>query len=145
MVFLPNPRKIYSQTRFFGLINLSFLILKVLEKLVDRYMRETSLSVRPLHPNQHTYEPGKSCKYALHQLVVRIEGSLYNREMALPALLDVDRSSFDIVLSAVNGRGVWLNYMLREGQKYKCLAPQLGCLLPKDAHREGYYRPCYGI
>jgi hypothetical protein len=35
---------------------------------------------RPLHPNQHAYQSGKSVETALHQLVVRVEKALDQQE-----------------------------------------------------------------
>ena len=47
--------------------------LKTLERMVDRYAREETLALVPVHPNQHAYQAGKSVETALHHLVVRGE------------------------------------------------------------------------
>jgi len=39
--------------------------------MVDRYVRDETLALVPLHPNQHAYQAGKSMETALHHLVVR--------------------------------------------------------------------------
>jgi hypothetical protein len=64
--------------------------LKTLERLVDRFLRDEILASRPLHPNQHAYQAGKSVETALHQLVVRIEKALDQQEIALGAFLDIE-------------------------------------------------------
>ena len=47
-------------------VNLSSLILKTVEKLLDRYIRDEILSFYPLHQNQFAYQAGKSTDTALH-------------------------------------------------------------------------------
>jgi hypothetical protein len=49
------------------------------ERLVDRFLRDEILALRPLHPNQHAYQAGKSLETALHQLVGRVEKALTDR------------------------------------------------------------------
>jgi hypothetical protein len=47
-----------------------------MERLVDRFLRYNILVLKPINPNQHAYQAGKSVKTALHQLVVRVEKAL---------------------------------------------------------------------
>jgi hypothetical protein len=54
-----------------------------MERLVDRFLRDETLALKPLHPNQHAYQTGKSVDTALHQLVVWVEKALDQREIAL--------------------------------------------------------------
>ena len=61
-----------------------------MERLVDRYLRDEALAIVPLHPNQHAYQAGKSVETGLHQLVVRVEKALDQREIALGAFLDTE-------------------------------------------------------
>ncbi|KAK9704100.1 Reverse transcriptase (RNA-dependent DNA polymerase) [Popillia japonica] len=96
-----------------------------MEKLLEKHLRQTSLLQRPLHPNQHAYQSGKSCDSALHQLVSRVEASINNQEIALVAFLDIegafDNTSFKSMIRAASNRGVedtickWIKAML-EGQ-----------------------------
>jgi hypothetical protein len=53
-----------------------------MERLVNRFLRDEVFVLRPLHPNQHTYQAGKSVEMALHQLVVRVEKALDQQEIA---------------------------------------------------------------
>ena len=57
---------------------------------MDRYLRNEALAIVPLHPNQQAYQAGKSVERALHQLFVRVEKALDQREIALGTLLDIE-------------------------------------------------------
>jgi hypothetical protein len=39
-----------------------------MEMLVDRFLRDKTPTLKPLHPIQHAYQAGKSMETALHQL-----------------------------------------------------------------------------
>jgi hypothetical protein len=74
VVFIPKPgRNSYSGPKNFRSISLTSFLLKMLERLVDRFLRDEILVSKQLHPNQHAYQTGKSVETALHQLVVRVE------------------------------------------------------------------------
>jgi hypothetical protein len=60
-----------------------------MERLVDRFLRDEILALKPLHPNQHAYWAGKSVETALHQLVVQVEKALDQQEIALGVFLDI--------------------------------------------------------
>ena len=72
---------------------------------MDRYLRDEPLASKPLHPNQHAYQTGKSVDTALHQLVVRVEKALDQREIALGVFLDIEgalnSTSFDSMCEAL--------------------------------------------
>jgi hypothetical protein len=71
VVFIPTARKnSYTGPRDFRPISLTLFLLKMLERLVDRYIRDGAFVIKPLHPNRHAYQAGKSVEMALHQLVV---------------------------------------------------------------------------
>jgi len=70
-VFIPKPsRDSYGRPKDLRLISLTSFLLKTMERLVDRFLRDEILALMPLHPNQHAYQAGKSVEMALHQLVV---------------------------------------------------------------------------
>jgi hypothetical protein len=58
--------------------------------LVERFLRDEILAFTPLHPNQHTYQAGKSVETALHQLSVWVVKVLDQQETALGVFLDID-------------------------------------------------------
>jgi hypothetical protein len=73
-VFIPKPGKsTYSGPRDYRPISLTSFLLKAMERLVDRYLRDKALILVPLHSNQHAYQARKSVEMALHQLVVWVE------------------------------------------------------------------------
>jgi len=73
-VFIPKPgRNSFSGPRDYKPISLISFLLKTMERLVDRYLRDEALALMPLHPNQHAYQAGKSVETALHQLLVPVE------------------------------------------------------------------------
>jgi len=81
-----------------------------MERLVERFLRDEILVLRPLHPNQHAYNARKSVEMALHQLVVCAEKALDQHEFALSVFLDIegafDNTSYDSMYSALTRHGV---------------------------------------
>jgi len=123
VAFIPKPGKAsYDSAKAFRPISLSSFLLKALERLVDRYLREVPLSKLPMHANQHAYSPGKSTETALHNLVGRIEYALHNKEFALGAFLDIEgaynHARFDVIRNALVRKKVdgfiikWIEAML---------------------------------
>jgi hypothetical protein len=102
-------------------LSVSF-ILKILEKLINRYIRGGVLVEKPLHRYQFTYRVGVSTETALFQVVHRVEKSLKHKHMALGAFLDIegafDNTSFNAMVGAARGRGLeetcckWIKSML---------------------------------
>ena len=67
VMFIPKPgRNSYSRPRDYRPISLTSFLLKTMERLVDRYLRDKALALVPLHPNQQAYQAGKSVKTTLH-------------------------------------------------------------------------------
>jgi hypothetical protein len=81
-----------------------------MERLVDRFIRDEMAGTSPLHPNQHAYQAGKSTETALHQLVVRVEKVLDQKETALGVFLDIEgafnNTSYDSISAAMARHGV---------------------------------------
>ena len=89
VVFKPKPhRNSYNGPRDYRPIRLTSFLLKTMEKLVDKYLRDKSPALMPLHPNQHSYQAGKSVETALHQLAERVEKARDQQETALGVFLD---------------------------------------------------------
>jgi hypothetical protein len=81
-----------------------------MEKLVDRFLRDAILVLKPLHPNHHAYQAGKSVEMALHQLVVQVEKVLDQQEIALGIFLDIEgafnNTSYDSMCATLARHGV---------------------------------------
>jgi len=90
-VFIPKPgRNTYSGPRGYRPISLTSFLLKTMERLVDRYLRDEALAIVPLHPDQHACQAGKLVEMAVHQLVVWVEKVLDQQEIALGTFLDIE-------------------------------------------------------
>jgi hypothetical protein len=77
VVFIPKPGKnSYSGPRDYRPISLTSFPLKTMERLEDRYLRDKTLALMSLHPNQHADQAGKSVETPLHQLNVWDEKAL---------------------------------------------------------------------
>jgi hypothetical protein len=59
-VFIPKPGSdSYGRPKDFRPISLTLFLLKTMERLVDRFLRDEILALMPLYPNQHAYQAGK--------------------------------------------------------------------------------------
>jgi hypothetical protein len=105
VTFIPKPGKLnYTDAKVYRSICLSSLLLKTMEKLVDRHIRDGALKEYPLHRNQHAYQIGKSTETALHNVVTCIEDANEHKDIALGAFLVTEgafnRTSFDTIKQA---------------------------------------------
>jgi hypothetical protein len=67
VTFIPKPGKAsYTEAKAYRPTSLSSFLIKTMEKLVDRYIRDDVMRVRPLHRNQFAYQTGRSTETALH-------------------------------------------------------------------------------
>jgi len=67
VTFLPKSGKNdYTHAKAYRPICLTFFLLKGLEKLVDRHLKDGPLLGLPIHPRQHAFQAGKSTESALH-------------------------------------------------------------------------------
>jgi hypothetical protein len=103
-------RNSYCGPRDFRPISLISFLLKTMERLVARFSRDEILAVKPLHPNHHVYQAGKSVETALHQLMVRVEEALDQQEIASGIFLDIEGAfnytSYNSMCAALARRGV---------------------------------------
>jgi hypothetical protein len=61
VVFIPKPGKAtYGRPKDYRPISLTSFLLKTMERLVDRFIRDEMAVISPLHPNQHAYQAGIS-------------------------------------------------------------------------------------
>ena len=124
VAFIPKPGKTdYSQAKSFRPISLMSFLLKTLEKLLDRHIRDGALFEKPLLQDQCAYTAGKSTETALHRLVTMAEKALETKEVLLAAFLDVegafDNTPFESITRAAGELGIdatscrWIDCMLR--------------------------------
>lgn len=123
VVFIPKPgRAEYAEARAYRPICLNSFLLKTMERILDKYIRDKVNLNSALHENQFAYRPGRSTESALHQLVSRIEENLEVKEIALAAFLDIEgafsNTSFHSMVKALEECGVsktvvrWVSAML---------------------------------
>ena len=122
VVFIPKPGKPLTQAKSLRPISLMSFILKTLEKVLDRHIRDGVMAEKPFHQNQFAYRAGMSTDTALFQVVHRLEKSLNHKEIALGAFLDIegafDNTSFTAITKAARERGLeetccrWIGSML---------------------------------
>jgi hypothetical protein len=111
LTFIPKPGKLdYTEAKAYPPISLLSFLLKTMEKLVDRHIRNGALKKYPLHRNKHAYEIGKSTETALHNVVTNIENPIEHKDIALGAFLHTegafDSTSFDTINKAAERHGI---------------------------------------
>jgi ribonuclease HI len=123
VVFVPKAGKEdYLEAKSFRPISLTSFILKTLEKLIDRYLRDVILRASPLSDSQHAYQPGRSTETAIYELTHALEKSMNGDRGSLAVFLDIegafDRVPVRTVLRALRERGVdegivnWIDNLL---------------------------------
>jgi hypothetical protein len=74
VTFILKPGKLdYTEAKAYCPTSLSSFMLKTMEKLVHRHIRDGALGFHPLHCNQRAYQIGKCTETALHNVVTRVE------------------------------------------------------------------------
>ena len=104
-MFIPKPgRSSYCEPRDFRPIRLTSFLLKTMERLVDKFLRDEIMVLQPLHPNQHANQAGKCVETARHQFVVRVDKAL-DQQFTLGVFLDIegafDNISYDSMCPAL--------------------------------------------
>jgi len=69
-MFIPESGKTnYTEAKAYLPISPSSFMLKTMEKLVERHIRDEILMLHPLHRYQFVYQPEKSTETALHYVI----------------------------------------------------------------------------
>ena len=91
-------------------VSCASILLKGMEKPVEKYITGTFLVDRPLSSEQFAYQPGKSSEMALSRLVRQVEKNFSDREVMIAIFLDIqgafDNVSFGSILRAMQAHGV---------------------------------------
>jgi hypothetical protein len=108
LTYIPKPGKLdYTEAKTYSPISLSSFLEKIMEKLVDRHIRDSALKKYPLHQNQHTYQIGKCTETALHIVITPIENATEHKDIALEAFLDIEGAfDFDAIKQAAERHGI---------------------------------------
>ena len=126
VIYIPKVGRKSGLAKSLRPISLSCCLVKVLERVLDREIRDSILIQYPLHSHQFAYQAGKSTVAALQALKNQITKSFKVGEYALGAFLDIagafDNTSFEAIAEALVMKGVsrdtagWIVKML-EGRE----------------------------
>lgn len=110
VVFIPKQGKEdYTLAKSFRPISLTSFMLKMLEKIVDRYLIENTLHEFPFHRGQHAYQKQRSTETALHAITREIERALHHGNWALAIFFDVegafDKARTRVICTELQSRG----------------------------------------
>ena len=110
MVFIPKPKKDYSDPKGFRPISLMTFLIKTCEKLVHWEIEQTVLKDRPLSKQQYGFRKNFSCDTAISSLVQGIESLILRDKMALCVFLDVEGAfnniSYKSIIKAMYNRKI---------------------------------------
>jgi AraC-like DNA-binding protein len=81
-------------------------MVKMMEKLVDRHIRDQLLELCSLHRYQLAYQPGKSTETALHHVITQWKTGKLHLELSYVLNGASDGASFDIITEAAKGIGL---------------------------------------
>ena len=85
------------------------VILKGLEKLVKWELAKTSLTVNPLHINQHAYSRSQNTDTALIQVVDEAQKGILRKDLTLGVFIDISGAfnnlKTEMALQAMRDRG----------------------------------------
>lgn len=152
ITFIPkNGKKAYDTPDAFRPISLMSFLLKILEKLIDKYLRENGVENR-LSDAQHAYRKSRGTDSAHHALCSHIDKAINYNEIAIATFVDIkgafDFTRFETIREAAIDFGIeewiiaWIENMLKtrtikaalgEAEiKYNATrgCPQGGCLSP---------------
>jgi ribonuclease HI len=125
VIFIPKAgRRPSEDPKSYRPISLSSVMLKIMEKILDRHIRENILKANPLSRHQYAYQTGKSTEAALKTLVEKIKKSFNDKQVCLGGFLDImgafDHTSFESICRNLYRKGVdantckWVKSMLTE-------------------------------
>jgi hypothetical protein len=105
VTFILKPEKAnYTEAEAHHPVCLVSFMLKTVERLGDRHIKNEILGLRPLHLYHSAYQPEKSTETALHHVSTLIEEAVENREVTLGDFQDIkgafDSTSIDIITKA---------------------------------------------
>jgi hypothetical protein len=110
VTFIPKTGKAnYTEAKAYRPISLSSFMLKMMENLAEKHIRDEILGLCLLHQYQFATNQGSPLK--LHCIMItHIEEAMENSEVTLGAFLDIqgalDNTQFDIITKAAKRHGL---------------------------------------
>ena len=122
-VFIPKAgKRLSDDAKSYRPISLTSFVLKTMERIIDRYIRDEILIHNPLSQNQYAYQEGKSTVTALQSFVNRIRKVFNDKEIGIAASIDIegafDNTSYQKIMEALVSKNVdrniceWIRNML---------------------------------
>ena len=146
----------WTSPKDFRSISLTSFVLKTVERLVDRYIRDKILATKPLHRDQQTYRAGYSTEKALSKAVNLIEYQLNQKGFVIGTSMDIkcafNHTSSEVIRRAMIRQGVpiavvdWICHMV--GNRNITITKgnnTLRGIVESGCRREEYYLPCCGV
>jgi hypothetical protein len=92
-MFIPKPRKDdCTEAKAYRPVSLSSFLLKMMEELVDRHVRDSAMGKFQLHRNQHVCSTGKFTEIILHNVITCTENATEQKNIALGEFLTMERA-----------------------------------------------------
>ena len=121
---------------------------------MDRYLRDWTLAVIPLHPNQHAWQAGKSMTTAILHLMVQVVKALNQQDVFLDIEGAFNYTSFDSICGtfvSMSEMGLATPFSGGLERPWKANWPQQlltidsgGLRRPGDARRQGCFHQSCG-
>lgn len=90
VTFIPKPGKeSYGTAAAYRPISLMSFIIKILEKVIEKWVRNVELADDPLDDDQHAYRTGRSTESALHNVAYLAEKALESKSYCLMSCVDI--------------------------------------------------------
>jgi hypothetical protein len=113
VTFILKPGKVnYAEAEASEPICLVSFMLKTVERLVDRHIKNEILGLHPLHRYQFAYQPANSTETALHHVSTLFEEAVENREVTLGAFEDIKGAFYSTSIDIVTKATKW--HVLRD-------------------------------
>ena len=106
VVCIPKTDKTdYTTPKSFRPICLLSNVLKTMERLVDRYIKDEYLEKRPLHRFQHAFRTGRSVEVVVHHFVKKVEIAKKEKLVTLACFVDIEgtfnRTPTEVIINAL--------------------------------------------
>ena len=116
VIFIPKAGKNgWMSPKDFRPISLTSFVLKTVERLVDKYIRNKILTAKSLHRDQNAYRAGRSTETALSKAVNLIEARLNLKGFPIGTFMDIE-GAFNHTSSEVIRRYIYI-YIYNDNQR----------------------------
>lgn len=148
VIYIPKAGKRPSDLpKSYRPISLTSFLLKAMERIIDRYIRDEILIHSPIHKNQYAYQQGKSTNTALQAFVKRVQKIFDDKEIGIAASVDIqgafDNTAYNKINEALTKKNVdlktslWIDKMLKNREITSCLGTESLSVTPAKGCPQG--------